>query len=99
MKLLTLILISCFPVRRHKFVSRQMCQKNIYIVHDFRLPLWCKREFRSSEMLRGVDWQLATDVSEPIGCSEMSVTNCQSALRAIPDELISQENNCLCTEC
>jgi hypothetical protein len=69
------------------------------LLHDIRLLQWCKQDLPFSEKLCGVDWQLATDVSGPIGGSETSVTNCQSTLHDVPDELISQENDCLCTEC
>ena len=37
-------------------------------LHDFRLPLQCKRSIRSSGMLHSVDWKFFTDVSaQPIG--------------------------------
>ena len=53
---------------------------------DFGLPPPCNSDIHSSWTLRNVDWLLVTDVAEPVGCPETSVTNNQSVLRNIPKE-------------
>ena len=55
-----------FEISERVFVFRSITKCGI--MRDFRLPPRCKRDLRSSGILRGVDWQLVTDVSvQPIG--------------------------------
>jgi len=58
------------------------------IMCDFRLMLWHKRRFCFSGILRGVDWQLFTDVSgQPISpIFKGQAVFCQSMLRNIVEE-------------
>ena len=69
---------------------------------DFRLPLRCKWELRSSGLLRSERWQFLTDVSGqlhswplkmgPIGCPETSAINYHYSRRNEPVRAQSHKN-------